>query len=75
MLRPHLCQREAAHIHEQKPPRQRLGDALDHVPRGTAEQQKDGLPIRIVARRAQYLEQEREALHLIDDDQTLAVAQ
>ena len=73
--RPGLGEREAAHVHEEDAPRQRLGHAPDQIPGGAAQQQEDRVPVPVVTDRAQDLEQPRHPLHLVDDHQALAPAE
>ena len=75
VLPAHLGQREAAHVHENNSPRQSLRNPLDQVPGSAAQQQKDRFPVPVVTDRAQNLEQAWHALHLVENDQTLALAE
>ena len=74
VLGSHLVEREAAHVDERDAPGQGLGHAPDQVPGGAAQKQEDGLPLRVVADRAENLEELRDALHLVDHDQPLAAS-
>ena len=75
VLPAHLGKREAAHVHENNSSRQSLRNPLDQVPGSAAQQQKDRFPIPVVADRAQDLEQAWHALHLVENHQTLALAE
>ena len=69
-----LVEREAAHIDERDAPGQGLGNAPDQVPGGAAQEQEDGLAVRVVTDGAKDLEQLGYALHLVDHDQPLAAS-
>lgn len=70
-----LGEREAAHVHEEDPARERFRNPLDQVPRRAAQQQEDRLPAGRVADRPQRLEQPRQPSRLVDDHEALAPAQ
>ena len=73
--RSHLPYREAGHVYEQDAAGESLGDPRDQIPGGAAEEKKDGLAIRVVGDRPQRLEELRQPLDFVEDDETFPAAQ
>ena len=70
-----LVEGKPGDVHELDPSGERFGDPPDQVPRRAAQQQKDRLPIRVVADGAERFEQLGQPLHFVHDDEPLPVAQ
>ena len=70
LLRVQLSQMESAQVDESDPTRERFGDASDQPGRGAAEEQEPRTVRGPVHQHADRLEEGRQALDLVDDDQS-----
>ena len=75
MVGPDLIEGKAGDIHELDPSGERLGDPPDEVPRRAAQQEKDRLPIGVVADGTERFEQSGQPLYFVQHDEPLPVAQ
>ena len=70
-----LVEGKAGNVHELDPSGERFGDPPDQIPRRAAQEQEDRLPVRVVADGAERFEQPGQPLYLVEDDESLPVAQ